>query len=173
MIGKRWLLLGAFGVALVVNPYLACSSNEGESDFNYSEDEMKRAVLGTWQGSAVLDGETIPFSLVLEQATSRSKTQGVGAPGVHPQCASRSFVKPAAACASITSMPVIGTLTSVNPELNGAVDGTFMAGRNLGAVNLDLRVDGGAVLTGIVEGDALSDGRLQSDTAGSFSLQRP
>jgi hypothetical protein len=172
MTGKRWLVLGGFGLALVVNPYLACSS-EGQSDFDYSEDEMKRAVLGTWQGTAELGGETIPFSLVLEQASSKSKTQGVHAPSAQPQCASRSFVKPAAACISQTTMPVIGTLTSVSPELNGAVDGTFAAGRNLSAVRLELSVDGGASLTGTVDDDALSDGHLSASSSGSFSLQRP
>lgn len=169
MIGKRWLVLGGFGLALVVNPYVACS-NDGGSDFDYSEDDMKRAVLGTWQGTAELGGETIPFSLVLEQASSKSKTKSLG---VQPQCASRSFVKPAAACTSLTTMPVIGTLTSVSPELNGAVDGTFMAGRTLSSVNVELSVDGGSTLSGTVDDDSLSDGRLSASSSGSFSLQRP
>ena len=60
---KKWLLLGVFGLALVVNPYLACSSNETE--YSYSEADMKDAVLGTWQGTAEMDGETVEFSLVL------------------------------------------------------------------------------------------------------------
>jgi hypothetical protein len=163
------LVLGGFGLALVVNPYLACSS-DAQSDFNYSEDEMKQAVLGSWQGTAELGGETIPFSLVLEQASSKSKTQSLG---VREQCASRSFVKPAGACASLTTMPVIGTLTSVSPELNGAVDGTLRAGRNLSSVSIELSLDGGATLTGVVDGDAVSDGRLSASSSGSFSLQRP
>src|ERR1041384_6785882 len=167
MTGKRWLLLGAFGLALVVNPYLACSSNEGESDFNYSEDEMKRALLGTWQESALLEGETVHFSLVLEQARARA------APGSAPQCASRSFVKPAAACIASTNMPVVGTLTSVSPDLNGAVDGGFTAFRTLDGAMLNLRLESGTVLLGTVKEDALVDGSLRSGATGSFSLQRP
>jgi hypothetical protein len=42
---KKWLLLGVFGLALVINPYLACSSNEDA--FSFSESDLKAAVLGT------------------------------------------------------------------------------------------------------------------------------
>jgi hypothetical protein len=167
MNAKRWLVLGAFGLALVVNPYLACSSR-GESDFTYSEEEMKSAGLGTWQGSALLDGESVPFSLTLEQG--RAAAAG---PGPQPQCASRSFVKPAGACITVSRMPVVGTLTSEHPSLNGSVDGELSAGRNLDAIQVSLHVEGGAVLTGSLEGDALKEGRISAPLAGTFSLQRP
>ena len=66
---KAWLLLVVFGVGLVVNPYLACSTKD-EPSFTYGEADMKAALLGTWQGSAELGGEAIPFSLTLEQPQS-------------------------------------------------------------------------------------------------------
>lgn len=172
MIGKNLLRSGVFGVALLMNPYLGCS-HEGESDFTYSEADMKAALLGTWQGTAVLDGETIPFSLLLEQAAGKSKRQGVAAPSAEPQCGSRSFVKAAAACASLTTMPVVGTVTSVSPELNGAVDGSLVAYRTLDAAELSLRLENGAVLSGRVEDDALVDGHIDARASDSFSLQRP
>jgi hypothetical protein len=165
--GKGWLLLGAFGLALLVNPYLACSSQSG-SDFTYSEDEMKRAVLGTWQGSALIEGETVPFSLTLEQAQNAGK-----APGAQPQCASRSFVKPAAACIALSRMPVVGALTSEHPGFNGAVDGELVAYRTLDEVELALHAESGAVLTGKLEEDAARDARIEGPLQGVFALQRP
>lgn len=173
MNGKKWLLLGVFGLALVANPYLACSSSESQSDFTYSEDEMKRVVLGSWQGSAQLDGETVPFSLVLEQASSKSKTQSVSAPSLQPQCGSRSFVKPAAACVSSTGMPVVGTLSSINPALDGAVDGSATAYRTLDSVRLELRLESGTVLFGTLEDEAATDGHIGTSQSDSFSLSRP
>jgi hypothetical protein len=171
--GKKWLLLGVFGLALVANPYLACSSNESQSDFTYSEAEMKSVVLGAWQGSAQLDGEAVPFSLVLEQASGKSKTQSLSAPALQPQCGSRSFVKPAAACVSSTGMPVVGTLSSINPALDGAVDGTLTAYRTLDSVRLELRLDSGTMLYGTLEDEAVTDGRISASQSDSFSLTRP
>jgi hypothetical protein len=170
-VSKSWLLLVVFGV----NPNLACSSKD-EATFTYGEADMRAALLGTWQGSAELGGETLPFSLTLEQASAKSKTQSVGAPGLQPQCGSRSFVKPAAACISITTMPVIGTLTSENPGLNGAIDGSFDAYRTLDRARLSIRLEDGTTLVGTVEGDALTDGLVQggdAERSGSFAMSRP
>ena len=168
----KWLFVGAFGLALVLNPYLACSNSSG--DFNYSEAELKEATLGTWQGSADLDGETVEFSFVLEQASGTSKTQAISAPKPRPECMSRSFVKPAGACWATTTMPVIGTLTSVNPALNGAFDGEVEAGKDLGPVTLSLRLEDGKQLSGAIEKQSLSDGRITSKVQiGTFSLLRP
>jgi hypothetical protein len=170
---KKWLLLGSFGLALVVNPYLACSSSS-EADFTYSESDFKDAVLGTWQGTAQIDGEAVDFSLVLEQGSLKSGAQSATTPGVAPQCGSRSFVKPAAACASMSEMPVIGTITSVNPALNGAFDGGVHAFRNLYPVHLDLRLEDGTELSGVLDKDGLNDGSLQNGSEiGKFSLTRP
>ncbi len=168
----KWLMLGVLGLAFIVNPYVACSSSN-QSDFTYSETEMQESVLGTWEGTARLDGETVPFSLVLEQASTKSKPQTATPSSVTPQCASRSFVKPAGACLALTSMPVVGTLTSENPSFNGAVDGTFTAYRTLDSVSLELHVEGGAVLVGNLAGQTLSDGQIGSNEADRFSLARP
>ena len=170
---KNWLLLPIFGVALVINPYLACSS-EDESDFTYSEADMKEALLGIWQGTAELDGEAVPFSLVLEQSSAKSSPQNVAAPKVQPQCGSRSFVKPAGACVSFSTMPVVGTLTSENPTLNGAVEGDIAAYRNLEPAELTLRLEDGKVLSGMIENQSLSAGQINTNVQlGTFSLSRP
>lgn len=170
---KKWLLLGVFGLALVVNPYLACSSNE--DGFSFSESDLKAAVLGTWQGTADLDGETVEFSLVLDQASAKSKTQNLSGPKVQPQCGARSFVKPAGACTSNTTMPVSGTLTSVNPALNGGVDGEVnISGNILSLAELALRLEDGTVLSGAIEKQSISDGLVsKSRQIGTFSLTRP
>jgi hypothetical protein len=169
---KKWLLLGVLGLALVVNPYLACSSSSEE--FSYSESDLKAATLGTWLGTADIDGETVEFSLVLEQASAKSKTQSLSAPKAQPQCSSRSFVKPAAACYVTSSMPVMGTLTSVNPALNGAVDGEVYAGKDLTPTDLSLRLEDGKQFSGMIEKQTLSDGSITSKVQlGTFSLSRP
>jgi hypothetical protein len=170
----KWLVLGVFSVALVINPYLACSSSS-DDEFEYTEEQMKSAVLGTWEGTAELEGESVTFSLVLEQASAKSQTQSVKAPSVKPQCSSRSFVKSAAACVSMTEMPLIGTITSTNPELNGVVEGGAHAYLNLDPTDLDLVLENGNTLSGILKGDALSEGRIYTSAGevGSFALNRP
>ncbi len=173
MIGKKWLVLGVFGLALVLNPYLACSSSSGASDFTYAEADMRGAVLGTWQGNAEIDGEAVPFSLVLEQASGKSRTQSLSAPKVQPQCGSRSFVKAAAACISLSDMPVIGMLSSENPAFNGAVEGHVQAFRTLEAAPLTLQLEDGKVLSGTIEKQALSEGRIAAAAdIGTFSMAR-
>jgi hypothetical protein len=169
---KKWLLLGVFGLALVVNPYLACSSKE--DDFDYTESDMKEAVLGDWVGTADIEGESADFTLSLQQASAKSKTQGVSAPKVQPQCGSRSFVKPAAACSSTSSMAVVGTITSVNPALNGAVEGDVSAGPSLNPTHFSIRLEDGKQLSGMLEKGTLSDGTIYDNAKiGGFSLTRP
>ncbi|MES1187801.1 MAG: hypothetical protein ABUL60_28540 [Myxococcales bacterium] len=170
---KKWLIVPVFGLALIANPYLGCSHSD-ENGYSYSEADMKRAVLGSWEGNADIDGESVEFSLVLEQASAKSKTQSISAPKAQPQCSSRSFVKPAAACWVTTSMPVSGTITSVNPALNGAVDGVVTAGADLDPAELSLRLEDGTQLSGAFKKQALSDGHVtKPQQIGTFSLSRP
>jgi hypothetical protein len=175
--GKNWSLGAIFGVALVINPYLACSqSNEGggDRDFKYSEQDMKLAVLGSWQGTAELDGVTTSFSLTLEQAGLESTTQGVAAPQLRPQCSSRSFVKPVGACTSESTMPLIGTISSENPELDGALDGDASAFLVLDRVYLSLRLETGVELVGTIRDQGVNEGSLgEANRRGAFSLSRP
>jgi hypothetical protein len=169
---KNWLYLGVFGVALVVNPYLACSSSE--EDFTYSEQDMKAVILGDWEGTADLDGESVPFTLTLEQASAKSSTQSVSAPSAKPQCGSRSFVKPAAACISESVMPLVGSITSANPTLNGAVTGELSASRILDKAGLRLQLEDGRTLNGMLSDNEVSDGGIFADAqVGTFSLARP
>jgi hypothetical protein len=163
-----------FGLALVINPNLACSSSEDEEEFSYSEQDMKAAVLGDWVGTAELEGESYPVSLTLVQASSGSRTQSISAPVIRPQCAQRSFVKAAGACASLSTMPLGGTIASENPTLNGDVTGDAMAGLNLISVGLHLQIADGHDLTGRVADEALGDGEIYAEgKVGTFTLARP
>jgi hypothetical protein len=146
---KKWLLLGLFGLGLVVTPYLACSSSsQAESVETYSEADVKAALLGTWQGTAELDGESFAFSLTLERTP---------------------WQRPAHA-----NLVVVGTLTSENPAFNGSLDGSFDYPHGFSKAALALRLDNGKTLRGTLEGDTLSDGRVDSAAqVGTFGLTRP
>ena len=145
---KKWLVSVALGLALVAGPYLACSASS-ETEVGYSEAELKGAVLGAWEGNADIDGESVDFSLVLEHASVKSK------PGN-------------------TTTVVSGTITSVNPALNGSVDGEISVGKELARMELGLRLEDGTQLGGSIESQALSDGRiLRPQRNGTFSLSRP
>jgi hypothetical protein len=144
---RKWLLLSAAGLALVVTPYLACSSSESENVASFSEADADAKLLGTWQGTAEIEGESIPFSLMLERAPWQRLTPG--------------------------HLAVAGTLTSEHPALNGTVDGAFDSHGDHAAL-LALRLDNGKTLHGTLEGDALSDGRIDNTAhAGTFGLTRP
>lgn len=168
-----WVL---FGLAFVVNPNLGCSSNgEGEDgDFTYSEQDMKAAVLGEWQGTAELDGESVAFTLTLSQASAKSGTQSSSAPPFQPQCGSRSFIKPAAACISVSTMPLVGTIASEHALLNGAIEGESMASRILDPSQLYLELEDGTTLNGSLEDQAVLEGEIRGDEpVGTFTLERP
>jgi hypothetical protein len=143
---KKWPILAVCGLGLLVTPYLACSGSEPEVA-SYSEADVEAKLLGTWQGTAELEGESIPFSLTLERAPWQRLTPG--------------------------HVVVAGTLTSEHPALNGAVDGAFDS-QNNHAASLALRLDNGKTLRGTLEDDTLSDGRIDSAAqTGTFGLTRP
>jgi hypothetical protein len=163
-----------FGLASLVNPNLACSSNGEDEDFTYSEQDMKAVVLGDWQGTAVLDGESVAFSLSLEQASAKSGAQSVSPPPFQPQCGSRSFVKPAAACVSESTMSVTGNVTSEHPMLNGALEGYAVASRILNPSELHLELEDGTRLNGNIKDQSISEGEVFADEPlGTFNLSRP
>lgn len=166
-----WLFCG---LTFLLNPQLACSDGSSSEDFDYTEQEMQAAVLGEWAGVADLQGEQHSFTLVLEQASSSSETQGVAAPKIKPQCGSRSFVKPAAACISTSNMPVVGTLTSDAPQLNGQVTGEIQAHQSLDSIFLNIEVETGALLFGSLAQARVAEGRIDVvEPSGTFTLGRP
>ena len=144
---RRWLILGAAGCALSLLPYLACSSREGSADASRSTADLSAVVLGTWQGSAEIDGETVPFSLVLQPAARQAS--------------------------AARSLSLIGALTSENPDLNGAIDGVVSVEVDGDRIDAALRLDDGKVLSGRVEASVIADGRIHDKApVGSFSMSR-
>lgn len=145
---------------------LACS---GRRDPAADAERARASLLGTWQGTAEIAGESLPISLVLEPAPAR---RGVGTDSRAP-----SGARPAAgAMVAPGEVAVIGSLTSENPELNGSLDGSLDVGDGLASVRVSLRVDAGITLNGFLQTDALNDGRVEggdADHSGTFSLFRP
>ncbi|HXK18119.1 MAG TPA: hypothetical protein VNG33_09975, partial [Polyangiaceae bacterium] len=130
----RYLALGGCALALLITPYLACSSHGGTGDPGRSEADMGAAAIGTWQGSAEIDGETVPFSLGLQLAPRRS--------------------------AAAHGLSVVGTLTSENPDLNGALDGVVTAEIDDEGLDVALRLEDGKIFSGRVEHSVLTDGHI-------------
>ena len=171
---KNLAVWSLFGLAFLANPALFACSSEDEEDFTYSEADMKAAVLGEWQGTAQLEGESVAFTLSLQQASAKSGTQSVSAPPFQPQCGSRSFVKPAAACASISTMPLVGTISSENTRLNGSIEGEAIASRILNPSQLHLELADGTWLDGSLKDQAIAEGDITANgVIGSFTLARP
>jgi hypothetical protein len=118
-----------FFIALVVNPNFGCGSggdpSYGSNDgYTYGENEMEAAVVGTYAGTVNIDGTAETVTLTIE----RSVTTGAAA-RLTPLCGTRtfSFVKPAGACISISTMALTATLVSSgtfvkSTELTGEFD---------------------------------------------------
>jgi hypothetical protein len=142
---RKQLLLGAASLALLVTPYLACSSSSDTAPASESAEAQQARLLGTWQGTAELDGETIPFSLTLDRQARQISAERVA---------------------------VVGAITSENPNFDGVVDGNV--GSSDKGVTLSLRLSDGKVLLGTLEGEAIGDGRiLRAAQSGTFGLTRP
>lgn len=160
----------------VVNPaYLVgCggSADSGEEDFAFGESELVRAGTGTWSGTATINGQVQAFTLTLEQASDAQgqalRTVGQGL------CGSRSFVRPAAACIAVSTLPVVGTLTLGQEQeaVRGALrvyGATFEQGelsiRRPGEVSMSIQLDpqGRPLGEGAVSGEGLS---------GTWTMQR-
>lgn len=173
---KKKLAMGTlFVVAFLVNPQLIGCSSDAE-DFTYSEADMRDTVVGEWQGTAELEGESIPFTLTLKQAPRTPAAHDQVAPPIRPQCGSRTFVQPAAACMSMSTMALAGTLTSDSPRLSGAVTGSAMAYRTLDSTELELELSDALRFNGNVARQTVADGGLFGDggaALGSFTLTRP
>jgi hypothetical protein len=140
--------LGAF----LLNPMVACQSEESEPEFTYGETEVRAAVTGTYQGTLAGTGETITVTLDEATASNTTATQSLR----NVQCGTRSFIKPAAACVSMTQMAVIGTLTASNGSVpNGNFTGTFSVySRLLTTGDLSLTTASGDSLRATYNADA-------------------
>jgi hypothetical protein len=112
------LLLGF--TAFAMNPALACSSSDTDA-FEYGEAEMVAAVQGTWRLTYTRPEGT---SVVIFDISAGPKPNGALAapPGLTPQCETRTFTRPAAACSPSSQLALTAAVTEANPPLD-ATDG--------------------------------------------------
>ena len=117
---KRFLASSVIGLAaLTLNPMIACQSEE---EFTFGEAEMRNAATGSYSGTVQSTGDTL--ELTLEQGVSNAPISAQGYRRV--QCGSRSFVQPAAACATSTTMEIEAHITSSHPSILARdLEGTF------------------------------------------------
>jgi hypothetical protein len=122
------LLLGL--AAFMLNPAFACAPNSND-EFQYGASELRAAVEGTWQVTLNPNGQ--PTSMVtirIEQGTGQPSAlhggTGVRLVRAAAACGTRTLVRPAGACVSITVMPLGGSVQGGDETLRAAmVSGQF------------------------------------------------
>jgi len=123
---RRIVWVISFVFSLLANPSVACSSTDnGGEQWTYTENDMEKAVVGTYAGTLALDGSSEVVTLKITRAAA-----GVGSAAMlRPQCASRTFfVKPAGACLVSSTMPIVADLTSTGSAIPAAhFTGSFTA----------------------------------------------
>jgi hypothetical protein len=105
-------------VAFAINPALACSSSDAE-EFEYGEAEMIAAVRGTWRLTyARPDATTSVLTFTVAQGPAASGA--LAPPGIAPQCTTRTFTRPAAACSPTSHLMVTAAVLEASPPLDTA-----------------------------------------------------
>jgi len=166
---RKFAWTGVFVTAFVVNPNLACSSDpDGDFDgeFDYGEAEMEQGVVGTYSGTA--EGSDEAITLVVRRAPAPRGSNG--ATSLRPQCGSRSFVAPAGACISMSSMALEGELTSSAGTFDATLTGTFEAYRTLDSANLSLSDKAAVLVSADYTGGKLQCFRFRRGSAAEIAL---
>ena len=113
--------------AFIMNPGFACSSSD-DPEFDYGEKEMVAAVQGTWRVTYTRPEGTsvVTFSV----APGPGPKGGLAAPpGLAPQCGSRTFTRPAAACISESQLWLAATVVEAEPPLDATAGaGWYLVG---------------------------------------------
>lgn len=141
---ERRILSVGFGlIALVINPAFGCSSSD--DSWHFTDTEMRAAVAGTYSGTLGDTTEIVTLTLDEAKSSSSSSTQSAASPRL--QCGSdRSFILPASACLSGTSMAITGQISSSNGTIaSSAVNGGFVVfTSNLTDGSLSLKLEDGS-----------------------------
>lgn len=125
-----------WGVSLTVatlcgvgNPALiACSSaSEEEDEWSYTAEDMEAVVVGEYAGQ--VDGQLVSIRISRSEAAPSSaaspELDGLSARTL--QCGSRSFVRPAGACISQTTLKIDADITSAASVLaSGKMEGHYV-----------------------------------------------
>lgn len=146
---KRILVGVIAATAWLVNPMLGCSGGDDDMpEFAFGESEMRAAVQGTYKGQLPTTAESITLELDEATAASSGTTRTQSTKGV--QCGTRTFIQAAAACVSMTEMPLEGTITLSGTTLGSGVlqAGRLVTyGRLLDGAQLSLTLPDGATMT--------------------------
>jgi hypothetical protein len=122
-------------LAFLLNPGIACSPSDEDAQFEYGEAEMRAAVEGTWElGLLAGDGTRSTLSLRIVEATEKKDGSALLRPDKlrglirsAAACGSQSFVKPAGACISESTMPIeVAYLSGDQRFQNVAMSGLFI-----------------------------------------------
>jgi hypothetical protein len=98
--------------AFVVNPAIGCSSSPDE--FNFGEAEMIAAVEGAWQVTFAHSAGTSTFAITVERGPAPGGPLSAP-PGRTPQCGTRTFTRPAAACFPTSELALKVNVLDGNP----------------------------------------------------------
>ena len=142
----RHPLIGIIGfAALIINPAVACGPNIAEDEFTYGETEMVTAVKGTWRVTFSRPDAPSVITFTLDQGATPSAPSNGGLtapPGLAPQCGTRTFVRPAAACSSTSQLALAAVVVEAEPPLDVS-DGQgwfFVGGLNYTGGHLQLKI---------------------------------
>jgi len=154
----------AFAVVVITLPACSASSDSDEGP-TFGAAEMQAVVVGTWNGTLTVGGNTAAMTLVLEHA----------APGKSPSCSNRTLgVDPE--CVDMTSMGVKGTLTTADGAYTASpLTGTFQViGLELSGGYLDLKLNDGKRISAQQKDKGFSGCTLYDDQgeAGSCTMAK-
>lgn len=142
----RHPLIGIIGLtALIINPAVGCGSRDFVDEYTFGETEMLSAVQGTWRVtfSRPEGPSVVTFTLEKGVKPSGASNGGLAAPpGVGPQCGSRTFIRPAAACDSISALALEATIVEAEPPLDvaGGQGWFYVSGATYRGGHMELKI---------------------------------
>lgn len=151
--------------ALVLNPMIACQS-EGEDDYSFDEADMRAVVVGTYTGTVTSTADTI--TVHIDEATAATISSRFS------RCSTRSFIKPAEACAMASDMQLTAHVVSTHAAIGEAeLSGSFMVtGTDLTNGNVWLSGPSGISLTATYDPDqGLHDWQYVPASASALTLE--
>jgi len=119
----RHPLIGILGfTVLIINPAVGCggSSRIALDEYTFDETEMVRAVQGTWRVTFLRpEGPSVITFTMDKGAAPNASSNGLTAPpGLTPQCGTRTFVRPAAACVATSQLALAAVVVEAEPQLD-------------------------------------------------------
>jgi hypothetical protein len=109
--------------ALIINPAVGCGGRIAPDEYTYGETEMLTAVQGTWRVTfSRPEGPSVVTFTMDKGAAPSASSNGApaAAPGLAPQCGTRTFVRPAAACIATSQLALAAVVVEAEPPLDVA-----------------------------------------------------